>query len=82
MLVIAAAFVRASIPGGLALALGGVFSLQSIGLHNAGHFYDTAPLFPELLRAIFSTVLIFLAYLGWNADRHLDAIDPNESPTK
>ena len=63
-----AAFVRVSMPGGLALAVGGLLALQSIGLHNAGHLYGRVSLIPELARATLALSLAALAYFGWDSD--------------
>src|ERR1035437_9470513 len=39
LLLLAAAFVRVRLPGGLALALGALLALQALSLHNDMHFY-------------------------------------------
>ena len=65
VLMLAAALVRVSMPGGLALAVAGLLALQSIGLHNAGHLYNELGYVLELGRAIFAIMLTALAYLGW-----------------
>lgn len=65
VLVLAAALVRVSMPGGLALAIGGLLALQSIGLHNTGHTLTVFGYLPEFLRAALSATLVTLAYLGW-----------------
>ena len=67
VVLLAAAFVRASMPGGLALAVGGLLGLQSISLHNDPHLYDML-LVPQLARALVAIVLVGLAYAGWEAD--------------
>ena len=69
MLALGAAFVRVSMPGGLALAVGGLLALQSISLHNAGHLYGQVSLISELARALLAASLIALAYFGWDGDR-------------
>jgi len=69
ILVLGAAFVRASMPGGLALAVGGLLALQSISLHNAGHLYGRVSLRTELARGIVAVSLVALAYFGWDDDR-------------
>ena len=69
MLVLGAAFVRVSMPGGLALAVGGLLALQLISLHNAGHLYGQVSLISELARALLAASLIALAYFGWDGDR-------------
>ena len=64
MLILAAAFVRASMPGGLALALGALLGLQSLALHNAAHLYGQVVALPQLARAFFAATLVVLAYVG------------------
>ena len=66
MLVCGAVLVRASMPGGLALATAGLLALQSLSLHNAGHLYGRVVLLFELARLILGAVLVALAYFGWN----------------
>ena len=68
ILVCSAVFVRASIPGGLALATAGLLALQSISLHNAGHLYGQVVLLPELARLLLGTALVGLAYAGWDRE--------------
>lgn len=70
ILVCGAVFVRASMPGGLALAVAGLLALQSISLHNAGHLYGQVVLIPELVRLVFAVVLVGLAYAGWDQEPH------------
>ena len=43
VLTLAAALVRVSLPGGLALAVSGLLALQSINLHNDPHVYVELP---------------------------------------
>ena len=64
-LMLGAVFVRISMPGGLALAVGGLLALQSISLHNANHLYGQVVLLPQLARALLAGLLVALAYLGW-----------------
>ena len=66
-LVFGAAFVRVSIPGGLALAIAGLLALQSISLHNASHLYGQVVLLPQFARALFAGLLVALAYFGWDS---------------
>ena len=66
-LILGAVFVRASMPGGLALAIAGLLALQSISLHNAGHLYSQVILTPQLTRAVFASLLVALAYFGWDS---------------
>ena len=68
VLVLGAAFVRVSMPGGLAPAVGGLLALQSISLHNASHLFGRVTLVPELARAILAVSLAALAYFGRDGD--------------
>ena len=71
LLALAAVLVRASIPGGLALAVAGLLGLQSVSLHNDPHVYGNLLLWPQVSRAVFSAVLVALAWFGWeSADEH------------
>ena len=65
MLSLAATFVRISLPGGLALAMAGLLGLQSISLHNDGHYYNQLLHWSQAVRAGFSVLLIVLAWCGW-----------------
>ena len=67
-LLLGAVFVRISMPGGLALAVGGLLALQSISLHNANHLYGQVVLLPQLARALSAGLLIALAYFGWGSE--------------
>jgi len=67
ILLVGSVFVRISMPGGLALAIGGLLALQSISLHNDNHLYNQILLLPQLSRAFFSSVLVALAYFGWES---------------
>ena len=79
-LALAALFVRASVPGGLALAVAGLLGLQSISLHNDPHIYGDLLLWPQLSRAVFSAALVALAWLGRN--RSEDAGAGADEPTE
>lgn len=64
MLILGAAFVRVSMPGGLALALGAMLGLQSLALHNAAHLYGQVVALPQLARGFFAATLVLLAWAG------------------
>ncbi len=64
MLILGATFVRASMPGGLALALGAILGLQSLSLHNAAHLYGQVAALPQLARGLFAATLLLLAWIG------------------
>ncbi len=80
MLVGGAIFVRASMPGGLALAVAGLLALQSISLHNAGHLYGQVLLLPQLLRLLFAALLVALAWFGWESPDDEPTAEPGEEP--
>ena len=67
-LVFGAVLVRASMPGSLALATAGLLALQSISLHNASHLYGEVTLLPQLTRLTFASLLVTLAYVGWDSE--------------
>ena len=69
ILICGAVLVRASMPGGLALATAGLLALQSISLHNAGHLYGQVLLVPEVARLLLASVLVGLAYAGWDQEQ-------------
>jgi len=60
LLLLAAAFVRVLIPGGLALALGALLGLQALSIHAAGGLH----VWPQVARALAAAVLIALAWAG------------------
>jgi hypothetical protein len=64
LLMLAAAFVRVVMPGGLALAMGAMLGLQALALHDAAHLYGGVALAPQLARAAFTLLLVILAWLG------------------
>jgi hypothetical protein len=64
VLVVAAAFVRVLMPGGLALAMGALLGLQALALHNAAHLYQDIAIVPQVARGVFAAILVLLAYVG------------------
>jgi hypothetical protein len=64
LLMLAAAFVRVRMPGGLALALGALLGLQALALHNNVHWYGSVTLLPQVVRGVFAAGLALLAWLG------------------
>ena len=78
VLALAALFVRASLPGGLALAVAGLLALQSISLHNDPHIYGELLLWPQAARAVFSAVLVALAWFGWESAGEDGGADSDE----
>ncbi len=67
LLILAAAFVRVLIPGGLALAIAGMLGLQALAVHNTLHFYGRLVLFPQVVRGAVAIGLVVLAWLGARA---------------
>jgi hypothetical protein len=65
LLLVAAAFVRVLIPGGLALALGALFGLQALSIHAAGSFQVV----PQAVRGSLAALVVLLAYLGARRSR-------------
>lgn len=66
LLALAAALVRVRLPGGLALAVGGLLGLQSLAVHNAVHL--DSGLAPQIAQGLFGAALVGLA-LGAPAER-------------
>lgn len=62
LLGLSAALVRVRLPGGLAAAIGAMFGLQALAVHNAVHLY--AGLAPQIGRGVLAIVLVALAYGG------------------
>ncbi len=61
LLVLAAAFVRVQIPGGLMLAVGALLGLQALSIHADVHVAGVLTLTPQLLRGGFAALLVALA---------------------
>lgn len=59
VLAVASAFVRVRLPGGLALAAGGLLGLQSLAVHNAVHL--NAGLAPQVAQGVLGVALVGLA---------------------
>jgi hypothetical protein len=64
LLLPAAAFVRVRLPGGLALAIGGLLALQALSIHTAAHLYGRVSIWLQIARGLFAGTLVLLAYLG------------------
>ena len=64
LLLLAAAFVRVRLPGGLALALGALLALQALSLHNDMHFYVAILIAPQVVRGSIAGALAGLAFWG------------------
>jgi hypothetical protein len=62
LLVLAAAFVRVKLPGGLAFAIGALLGLQALAVHDAVHLGDG--LAPQVGRGVLAVSLVALAFGG------------------
>jgi hypothetical protein len=74
LLLMASALVRLRIPGGLALALGGLLALQALALHNDMHFYGDIFVAPQVVRGAIAAGLAALAYAGSRTGRRQDSL--------
>ena len=59
LLVLAAAFVRVRLPGGLAFAIGAMLGLQALAVHDAAHL--GTGIAPEIVRGTIALVLVATA---------------------
>src|ERR1700704_1993508 len=59
LLMLAAAFVRVRLPGGLAFAIGAMLGLQALAVHDAAHLGGGVA--PQLVRGAIALTLITLA---------------------
>ena len=66
LLMLAAAFVRVRLPGGLPFAIGALLGLQALAVHSAAHL--NAGLAPQIGRGILAGVLVGLAYAGQRSE--------------
>lgn len=62
LLVLASAFVRVKIPGGLAVAIGAMLGLQALAVHTAAHL--ESGLAPQVGRAALALFLVGSAVAG------------------
>lgn len=67
LLLLAAAFVRVLIPGGLALAIAALLGLQALAIHNTPHLWGAFVLGPQVVRGVVAAALVALAYFGGRA---------------
>jgi hypothetical protein len=68
ILLLAAAFVRVVIPGGLALAIGALLGLQALSIYSDFHIAGSVAPAPQLVRAGYALVLVGLAHFGARAE--------------
>jgi len=66
LLVLAAAFVRVRLPGGLAFAIGAMLGLQALAVHAAAHVGTGVA--PQIVRGAIALVLVAMA-LPANVER-------------
>jgi hypothetical protein len=66
LLVLAAAFVRVRLPGGLAFAIGALLGLQALAVHDAVHL--EGGLAPQIGRGALAVALVVLAFAGTVTD--------------
>src|SRR5258708_9453521 len=59
LLMLAAAFVRVRLPGGLAFAIGAMLGLQALAVHDASHLGGGVA--PQVVRASIAIVLVAMA---------------------
>jgi len=64
LLLLAAAFVRVAIPGGLSLAIGAMLGLQALAIHDAAHMHGTIAVAPQIARGLLAGALALLGWLG------------------
>jgi hypothetical protein len=64
ILIVAAAFVRVLIPGGLALAIGALLGLQALSIHTDVHVAGRVVLVLQAVRGGFAVLMVGLALEG------------------
>jgi hypothetical protein len=62
LLIVAAAFVRVRLPGGLAFALGALLGLQALAVHDAAHLGGGVQ--AQITRALVAVMLLAMGYVG------------------
>lgn len=66
LLLLAAAFVRAGVPGGLEFAAAMVLALQALALHNASHAPTGIMVVPQLVRGLYGATVLAIGFAyGW-----------------
>jgi len=78
LLLLSAAFVRVRLPGGLALAISAMLSLQALALHNDLHFFGRTLPVMQAARAAFASLLVALAYWGARQAERPDSATDDE----
>jgi hypothetical protein len=72
LLILAAAFVRMLVPGGLAFAIAALLGLQALALHAAVHVHGDPLVVRQIAIGSFAACLVVLARVG--ARRQADAL--------
>lgn len=62
LLILAAAFVRVRMPGGLSVAIGAMLGLQALAVHNAAHLGSSVEL--QVARGVMAFFLVGCAVAG------------------
>ena len=69
LLLVAAAFVRVLMPGGLPLAIGALLGLQALSVHSDVHMAGSLAPAPQLVRGVLAVALVALAAVGGRLER-------------
>src|SRR4051812_15735796 len=79
LLMLAAAFVRVRLPGGIAFALGAMLGLQALAVHDAVHL--GGGIGSQVTRASVAVVLVAMALSGDRSSRALPGRDSDRTTT-
>jgi hypothetical protein len=79
LLVLAAAFVRVRLPGGVAFAIGAMFGLQALAVHDAVHL--GGGIAPQVARASLAVTLVAIALSAARPSPAPPARDPDRRTT-
>jgi hypothetical protein len=79
LLILAAAFVRVRLPGGLAFAIGAMLGLQAVAVHDAVHLGNG--LAPQIVRGSIAVVLVAMALSDAPPARGQRGRDPDRGKT-
>jgi hypothetical protein len=79
LLILAAAFVRVRLPGGLAFAIGAMLGLQALAVHDAVHLGSGVA--PQIVRGSIAIVLVALSLSDARSARERRGRDPGRGTT-
>ena len=79
LLILAAAFVRVRLPGGLQFAIGAMLGLQALAVHDAVHLGGGVA--PQIVRASVAVVLVAMALSDARPARGRPGRDPDRGTT-